>query len=96
MWCFTKGDQGILGFENLFIRIWTESFPFCFVTKGACFDCVSFNIVQDKNVKFDTEAPEHQEDQRHCPVMELKDVHEGKKDEACGKDVIAGHAGLCG
>lgn len=53
-------------------------------------------LLKEKNVKFDTEAPEHQEDQRHCPVMELKDVHEGKKDEACGKDVIAGHAGLCG
>lgn len=50
---------------------------------------------QEKHVKFNTAAPEHQEDQLHCPVMELKDVHEGKKDEACGKDVTAGHAGLC-
>jgi hypothetical protein len=51
--------------------------------------------VQEKHVKFDTESPEHQEDQRHCPVMELKDIHEGKKDEACGKEVAASNAGLC-
>ncbi|XP_062593006.1 uncharacterized protein LOC134254512 isoform X1 [Saccostrea cucullata] len=52
-------------------------------------------LLKEKHVKFDTEAAGHQEDQNHCPVMELKDIHEGKKDEACGKDVTAGHAGLC-
>lgn len=42
---------------------------------------------------FNEIEPEHQEDKKHCPVMEQKDL--GQKEEACNKDVEVGCAGLC-
>ncbi|KAL5021065.1 hypothetical protein ScPMuIL_000220 [Solemya velum] len=50
-------------------------------------------LLVDQNVTFNEIEPEHQEDKKHCPVMEQKDL--GQKEEACNKDVEVGCAGLC-
>lgn len=50
---------------------------------------------QDNKIQFDKKVPDNQEDKEHCPVMEQKEYAEGKQDEACGKDIEEGHAGLC-
>lgn len=46
------------------------------------------------HVQFNTEGPG--QTLRACPVMEQKDGEVGsRQDEACGKEVMEGNAGLC-
>ncbi|KAJ8303183.1 hypothetical protein KUTeg_019579 [Tegillarca granosa] len=54
-----------------------------------------FDSKGDNKIQFDKKVPDNQEDKQHCPVMEQKEYTEGKQDEACGKDIEEGHAGLC-
>ncbi|XP_051678667.1 E3 ubiquitin-protein ligase RNF31 isoform X2 [Oryctolagus cuniculus] len=54
-------------------------------------------LLQDNNVMFNTEPPAGARavPGGGCRVMEQKEVPNGLKDEACGKETPAGHAGLC-
>ncbi|XP_006835466.1 PREDICTED: E3 ubiquitin-protein ligase RNF31 isoform X2 [Chrysochloris asiatica] len=54
-------------------------------------------LLQDNNVKFNTEPPAGARavPGGGCRVMEQKEVPNGLRDEACGKETPAGHAGLC-
>ncbi|XP_039110614.1 E3 ubiquitin-protein ligase RNF31 isoform X3 [Hyaena hyaena] len=54
-------------------------------------------LLQDNNVMFNTEPPAGARavPGGGCRVMEQKEVPNGFRDEACGKETPAGHAGLC-
>ena len=56
-------------------------------------------LSQDNSIDFDTEVEVHDQseggDTSRCPVMEQKELPNGYKDEACGKDVPDNYAGLC-
>ncbi|XP_006883239.1 PREDICTED: E3 ubiquitin-protein ligase RNF31 isoform X2 [Elephantulus edwardii] len=54
-------------------------------------------LLQDNNVMFNTEPPAGARavPGGGCRVMEQKEVPNGLKDEACGKETPAGYAGLC-
>ena len=53
-------------------------------------------IFQDKAVVFLTEKMLNGEDpNQQCTVMEQKELPDGLRDEACGRAVLANHAGLC-
>ncbi|KAK3086203.1 hypothetical protein FSP39_015157 [Pinctada imbricata] len=52
-------------------------------------------LLKDKNVNFNTEIPSQQEPRNRCPVMEQKEINDAKQDEACGREIQQGHAGLC-
>ncbi|XP_004698547.1 E3 ubiquitin-protein ligase RNF31 [Echinops telfairi] len=54
-------------------------------------------LLQDNNVMFNTEPPAGARavPGGGCRVMEQKEVPNGLRDEACGKETPAGHAGLC-
>ncbi|XP_066884789.1 E3 ubiquitin-protein ligase RNF31 isoform X6 [Kogia breviceps] len=54
-------------------------------------------LLQDNNVMFNTEPPAGARavPGGGCRVMEQKEVPDGFRDEACGKETPAGYAGLC-
>ncbi|XP_003809115.1 E3 ubiquitin-protein ligase RNF31 isoform X2 [Pan paniscus] len=54
-------------------------------------------LLQDNNVMFNTEPPAGARavPGGGCRVMEQKEVPNGLRDEACGKETPAGYAGLC-
>ncbi|XP_054433831.1 E3 ubiquitin-protein ligase RNF31 [Pteronotus mesoamericanus] len=54
-------------------------------------------LLQDNNVMFNTEPPAGARavPGGGCRVMEQKEVPNGFRDEACGKETPAGYAGLC-
>ncbi|XP_058522230.1 E3 ubiquitin-protein ligase RNF31 isoform X2 [Ochotona princeps] len=54
-------------------------------------------LLQDNNIMFNTEPPAGARavPGGGCRVMEQKEVSNGLKDEACGKETPAGYAGLC-
>ncbi|XP_033753784.1 LOW QUALITY PROTEIN: E3 ubiquitin-protein ligase RNF31-like [Pecten maximus] len=52
-------------------------------------------ILRDKKMHFNQDAPDAENMGSTCPVMEQKEIDSNKKDEACGRDVSKGHAGLC-
>lgn len=54
-------------------------------------------LLQDNNVMFNTEPPvgARAVPGGGCRVMEQKEVPNGLRDEACGKETPAGYAGLC-
>uniref|UniRef100_A0A452VCS7 Ring finger protein 31 n=1 Tax=Ursus maritimus TaxID=29073 RepID=A0A452VCS7_URSMA len=54
-------------------------------------------LLQDNNVMFNTEPPAGARavPGGGCRVMEQKEIPNGFRDEACGKETPAGHAGLC-
>ncbi|XP_069114483.1 uncharacterized protein [Argopecten irradians] len=53
-------------------------------------------ILRDKKLHFNHEAPDAGDMATPtCPVMEQKEIDSSKKDEACGREVLKGHAGLC-
>lgn len=51
-------------------------------------------LLKNNKIQFNTTAPD-QESGQTCPVMEQKEDPEGKRDEACGREVQEGFAGLC-
>ncbi|XP_064611767.1 E3 ubiquitin-protein ligase lubel-like [Liolophura sinensis] len=52
-------------------------------------------LLKKQNVEFDIAPPPGQENTRFCPVQEQKELSDRWKDEACGREVKEGHAGLC-
>nr|XP_004463423.1 E3 ubiquitin-protein ligase RNF31 isoform X2 [Dasypus novemcinctus] len=54
-------------------------------------------LLQDNNIMFNTEPPAGARavPGGGCRVMEQKEVPNGLRDEACGKETPAGYAGLC-
>ncbi|XP_059952395.1 E3 ubiquitin-protein ligase RNF31 isoform X5 [Mesoplodon densirostris] len=54
-------------------------------------------LLQDNNIMFNTEPPAGARavPGGGCRVMEQKEVPDGFRDEACGKETPAGYAGLC-
>ncbi|KAM8781198.1 E3 ubiquitin-protein ligase RNF31 isoform 3-T3 [Rhynchonycteris naso] len=54
-------------------------------------------LLQDNNIMFNTEPPAGARavPGGGCRVMEQKEVPDGLRDEACGKETPAGYAGLC-
>ncbi|XP_078687862.1 uncharacterized protein LOC144919988 [Branchiostoma floridae x Branchiostoma belcheri] len=60
-------------------------------------------LLQDNGVEFDTEPPAaaqqagegDTEDRHRCKVMEQKETNDGLRDDFCGLEAPAGHAGLC-
>ncbi|XP_063439379.1 uncharacterized protein LOC134720797 [Mytilus trossulus] len=51
-------------------------------------------LLKTNKIHINTTAPD-QEAGQSCPVMEQKEDPEGKRDEACGREVEEGFAGLC-